>query len=351
MTRRGVARIVKVVLTAALLGWAVTSVDADRLAAALREFDAAGIAAATVLLVLQAVLIGWRWRVVLRLLDVALRFATALRWIFVGLFFNQALPTSVGGDALRVWALQRRGTPLATAFASVAIERLTGVALLGLAVSACVPAAWNVLPAAARIGLLTAGPALLLLLVLLAGADAWPARWMPRRLASVARTLALGLRRTAASARALAGVGGLGIAAAACGVGAAVVLARDLGVGQPLAQLVVAIGGAVLVSMLPVSLGGWGVREASMVALFGMLGVAPERALAVSLAWGALQLAVALPGGVLWWFDARREPPRPDSGAAPAASGAAAAAGPDSAARGTAPPPIDHEASPCPLRR
>jgi glycosyltransferase 2 family protein len=57
----------------------------------------------------------------------------------------------------------------------------------------------------------------------------------------------------------------------------------------------------VLLTMLPISIAGWGVREAAMVAAFGYVGVDAPGALALSVAFGLVQVAIGLPGG-LWWF-------------------------------------------------
>jgi hypothetical protein len=55
-----------------------------------------------------------------------------------------------------------------------------------------------------------------------------------------------------------------------------------------------------LVSMIPISFAGWGVREGAMIMGLGGLGISEPNALAVSIAFGLLQLIVGLPGGALW---------------------------------------------------
>ena len=60
-------------------------------------------------------------------------------------------------------------------------------------------------------------------------------------------------------------------------------------------------GLSILISVLPISMAGWGVREGTMVALFGLIGVAPEQAMSVSIAFGVLMLLTALPAGFLWF--------------------------------------------------
>jgi hypothetical protein len=55
-----------------------------------------------------------------------------------------------------------------------------------------------------------------------------------------------------------------------------------------------------LAAALPISIGGWGLREASFVSLLGVLGVDREAALLLSVEFGLLSMLVSLPGGLIW---------------------------------------------------
>ena len=55
-----------------------------------------------------------------------------------------------------------------------------------------------------------------------------------------------------------------------------------------------------LIMTIPISIGGWGVREGAMVALFGLIGVPGHGALALSVMFGLVGIAVAVPGGIVW---------------------------------------------------
>ena len=300
----------KITFTLVLAAVLLRHVDIAEMARLFRTLGAGGLLLSAALMGLQAVMLAWRWHLLLRRLGQPLPGSLALRWVMVGLFFNQALPSSVGGDVFRVWSLHRRGGAPGTAFASVALERLTGVTLLALMVAACVPLLGPGLPAGAAWALMLAGPALVVGLALLTVADRVALPWLPSGLQPSLAATSGGLRSVlAAPADALA-VAALGLAASLCGLCAAWVLSRSLGMTQPLVAVIVVLGGAMLISVLPISLGGWGVREASVVALFGALGVASEQALALSVAFGLLQLMTSLPGGVLWWLDGRAAPAR-----------------------------------------
>jgi len=57
-----------------------------------------------------------------------------------------------------------------------------------------------------------------------------------------------------------------------------------------------------LITTIPISVGGWGVRENAMIIAFGLIGVPEASALALSVLFGLLGLAVSLPGGLVWFY-------------------------------------------------
>jgi len=300
--KRAIAILGKAGLSLLLIWWVTRSIDIDRLRTTVADLQLPSVALALVLMIVQTAIIGWRWHRIVRLLGGSLPPPKAIHWVFEGLFFSQALPTSVGGDVVRMWNLHRHGSPPGVAFGSVAIERGTGVVLLGLLVTLCLPSVWDALrEPVLRAALLAVGPCLLAGLVVLGVVYKPVAAWLPGRGATLAIGLGRGLRQLGASPRALLEISSLGIVASLTGILAAYVLGIDLDIGLPFTGYVVLVGGAALFSVLPISLGGWGVREVSMVALFGAVGVAPERALALSILWGLLPVLISLPAGLMWW--------------------------------------------------
>jgi uncharacterized membrane protein YbhN (UPF0104 family) len=84
-------------------------------------------------------------------------------------------------------------------------------------------------------------------------------------------------------------------------------LLHDLGAVVSLFDCLVLVPIIIQVSLLPISIGGWGVRESVAVIGFGYFGVSGEVALASSVIFGFLMLVFSLYGGVLWWIDFRSE--------------------------------------------
>ena len=259
------------------------------------------LVSALLILLGQVLLLAWRWHVIASRIGGRLPFGDALRLTFVGLFFSQTLPTSIGGDAMRIWEARRLGLPGEVALGSVVIERVTGLAAIAFMVAFAVPFVWSELGESyLRWALLGLAPAALILVVALAFADSLPLHRLPEKARAYIRFIAHALRRIGGSPRAASDVFLLGMIAAVVGISSAFVIGGQVGIGLGLAAYLVALGGSVLLTVLPVSVAGWGVREMAMVGIFGAMGVPAEKAIVVSLLFGMGVLAVAMPGGMLW---------------------------------------------------
>ncbi len=252
---------------------------------------------------------AWRWWFILRAqgFEVGLGTATGLTWI--GLFFNQTLPSNMGGDVVRVWRLSRSGVPMASVISSVLVDRVAALFALALIVLAGLPVVREVADDAVlavlsgSVGLVLIGLAVLFRLDRLAG--------LLRRVAPGA--LIASLEKLSADSRALLlppGIGGpiVGISLFNHFVTVLLILmlARGLGIEAGLGDFMVLVPPIILATMLPMSFAGWGVREGASVALLASIGVAPPAALALSVAYGLVLLLSSLPGGIIWLVTGNR---------------------------------------------
>ena len=245
-----------------------------------------GAAALTfVTIVLAAV----RWDAVLR----ALRLHERLRWLvdlcFAGQFVSNVLPTTIGGDVLRVSRLSRRNGDTETTFASVALERLTGwlvlplLTLFGLAVN----------PGLRRLGRATVLASVIAVLTLVALVAVLSVSMHPRlggRFASSdgwKRFIdAVHRGTTELRHRPLAAAGiltsGIVYQVAQCLV--ALMIAASLGFSWLGLTALLAFYPAVLIlQVLPVGIAGIGVREGAFVVFLVPLGVPAEKAVGLGL--------------------------------------------------------------------
>ncbi|MBP2303221.1 lysylphosphatidylglycerol synthase transmembrane domain-containing protein [Azospirillum picis] len=337
------ALLVKLAVTVLVLGLLAAGADwqgiAGRLSAADPWLLAAGFAAKALTLPLAAL----RWRAVGRAAGFTLSRWSAFRLQMASSFLGQILPGSVGADLLRGWFTWRLGHPAGMVMLALLVDRLT--ALLGVVVIGLigVPHLAEVAPPAvagtvlAGAAILAAGMALLLLAGRIPGGIPGGRLPLPRRLreAAVVRKLAGMVMAAAAQMRGMAwnraawiGLGhGIGVHLAT--IAATILFARS--VGLPLGWLdgLAIVPAAIVAAALPVSFGGWGVREGAMVAGFALLGFDTGAALLVSLLIGLSIAVLSLPGGLFWLLLRNEAAALPQAIPASAVSPAAFPARPD----------------------
>ncbi|MDC0986211.1 lysylphosphatidylglycerol synthase transmembrane domain-containing protein [Alphaproteobacteria bacterium] len=143
----------KVSVTVGLFGYLIGNIDLESFTLQLRSIQPLWAAAAISTLLAQLLLTGIRWYLVGHLVDAQLVLPQALRLALIGQFFNQLLPSSVGGDAVRVWIASREGISLGRAASSVFCDRTAGVVFVVLFVSLSL----LLLPTVWQPGILAAG--------------------------------------------------------------------------------------------------------------------------------------------------------------------------------------------------
>jgi uncharacterized protein (TIRG00374 family) len=266
---------------------------------------------AVALLILQPALIGLRWWIILRLYGSRLKLGTIIAITWVSVFANQFLPASVGGDAVRIYALRRSGERLGSATASVLMDRLIALFALALLVVGFGLSLGPLIDVRIIAGLglccaLGLAGALLAFRVLSHSADR-ASRWP--LIARLLHLMHYSLRIVSSPARAIATLV-LAVAVHFLSLLAFLLIARGLGIFVPTATF---LGIATLLTfaqVIPISIGGWGVREAAAVGLFGLVGVEPGAALLSSVVLGISYAVASLPGAVIWPFQGRRRSDR-----------------------------------------
>ena len=241
---------------------------------------------------------------VIRLFSHRMPFGTAMLYSLVGWFFSNVAPSTVGGDIFRGVQLSRVGVPVGTAVRVVlSVRVLSFVTLVGV-IAAGFPIA---------LGLLHQHRDVLLLGIVLAGGIGaiaglfvlahLPAnlrlldRWSyGRKMMTVADDFRLLLLPTPVNFWAWLSA----LAQHILRVGVLWCLATGLGLGIPFATLFAFTTAALLMAMVPISFGGWGVREIAFVYLLGAAGVGAEAALSLSIAFGLLRVLLGVVGGIVW---------------------------------------------------
>ena len=167
----------KLLLSVGVLIYLVRRLDLDQLRANLFAVDPWTFLLALVLVVLQTVILNGRWMLIMRSLGVSIEWLAGMRILMISLWFNQVLPSSAGGDVVRIWLLRRRGVQWSQAVKGVMADRFTAllglVALMVAGLPFLVMRTHNSAAELAIGGLAAAGVAGTIFLLTL---DRWPAR-------------------------------------------------------------------------------------------------------------------------------------------------------------------------------
>jgi len=262
------------------------------------------LAAAPTAMVALVLMTAVRWQVILAAEGFSLRLGGLMKLLFVGLFFNQVLPTGIGGDAVRAWRCHKLGVSLGAAMRSVLIDRASGYIVMVAIYMASLPTLLQVIPdPGARASILAVlGVALSGLLVLLL-IDFLPARLMRLPGFAAITDLSRAARRLITDPRRCAATVGLSILAFGLTVLAHKLVGDSLGVPLSFVTWLVIVPPVSLIQLAPVSLAGWGVREAAMVVVLAGFGVPTTAALAISVMMGLVMVVLGLPGGLIWLTD------------------------------------------------
>jgi uncharacterized membrane protein YbhN (UPF0104 family) len=313
-TRRSSWRftLLKVVVSVLAIGVVLRTVDLGDAWQRMANQDLRLLLAAVGILVVQICVGGLRWNTILRRLGAPVAVVDTLRFYYISLFFSACFWGAVSGDIVRVWLSFRAKMSTRTATMSVILDRVAALAAVALLVLGTAPwffaRAGATGAAAVPAALAVAG---LLGIALAAQFDRLPVawqQWQPMRLLQLlgeaTRTIFL---RPAAALPTLA----LALAAQTLMAVSAYVVAASLTIEVSLLDCIVLMQPVAMITALPISIGGWGVRETAMIALFGLADVPSSAALALSIQLGLLAMVVSLPGALLWLTlkDRAREAP------------------------------------------
>jgi uncharacterized membrane protein YbhN (UPF0104 family) len=298
----------KLTVSALLLAAIFFRMDWDHIAALTAGLRPAAFAGAVLLVALQNLLLSARWALVMRALGLPLGPRRAAAIYHTGFLFNQALPTAFGGDAVRVIMLRDDGLSLPSATAAVILDRITGVGALLLLCAAGLPFIWLLyspppgifLPALALVGAGAAG--FVLFHVLDLAGNLVPGLRDIAPLRKILGVSALARRISAPGARA-AGIWILAILAHLVSPVIVYVLLRGLGLETGRTALLLLVPVAFLALLIPVSYGGWGLREGAFILMLGLAGVNAEAAATVSVLIGLAMIVAGVAGGGFWLRD------------------------------------------------
>jgi uncharacterized membrane protein YbhN (UPF0104 family) len=221
--------------------------------------------------------------------------------LLVGLFFNQLLPSGIGGDAVRAWRCHLLGIGAGQAIRSILLDRAIGFASIVLPYAAGLPILLRMTSDGLQQG---AFVAILLIavggLAALFSLDYLPNFLLRVKFLSFLASISIEARGLVSDPRRLGVVFSFALLGTAINIWAYQRIALSVGVDLSFVDWILIVPPVTLVQLLPVSLAGWGIREAALVVVLSAFDISSEIALTISLLFGACQVLIALPGGLVW---------------------------------------------------
>jgi len=299
--------VLKILLSFALFAYVMAKVSPRNVWVTMKSADPNLIALAAALFLVSSLIGSWLWARLLRAQGVPIPYAKAASYYFVGLFFNNFLPSNVGGDIARISDAAKHADHVSPVFSATLMERLIGVISIGfLAVLASI-AAFDRLHLYAIYGSTLA--------VFLLAVAVFASVFNRGLLEAFERPFrAIGARRIEqAIARLMDDLHGFrnqGGALAAVFVASTLVqisriyvhylVGLALGARISLAYYFLFVPVLAALISLPISLNGIGVREGAAVVLFQLAGLSREQSFSVPFLTYILSVLISLLGGLIF---------------------------------------------------
>lgn len=277
----------------------LSHIDIVKLGQLLKGSVRADVLISLLMLALAVIVNSHRWAAVSKQLGQPLRMRSSLLGYFESLFFNQVLPSSIGGDAVRVLRAVDVGISYRDAIVGVLIDRMLGIWIVAI----CILTVY-----ALHVSEIANSPVFLVLFLVSAAVVvgavflivgkpllglSWPS-W-----ASPLLFLIKSFQATIIS-RAWPVLFLDLCLTTAFSVISFWMCVRALGINIDWLSAMVVLQGITLASIIPATIGGWGLREGAAVLLFAPIGVDVSKATAVSILFGLVLTALGLLGALVW---------------------------------------------------
>ena len=244
-----------------------------------------------------------RWRIALRQFDVDIGLNNGLRLLYIGYFFNQTLPSSVGGDLFRIWMSRDLNIPVRSSIFSILADRISaliGLFFLCIILAPIISSIFN-FQMALNITIISFLMLCVIFLFIKFGdrihgiypsfvplqhLSSWISsiKFVFRDISSVTKMISL-----SALTHFISGF-------------SVFLIAKSMDINISLMVCISVYPFIILATVIPISFAGWGLREGAAIMAFGLVGMSPENALSISILLGIVLMINSIPGGIIWFL-------------------------------------------------
>ena len=297
----------KILLSLLLFAFVVAKVSPRNVWATMRSADPTLLGLAAGLFLVSSLIGSWLWGRLLRAQGIPIPYSKAASYYFVGLFFNNFLPSNVGGDIARISDASKHSDRVSSVFSATLLERLIGVVSIGfLAVVASALALhelhlYAIFGATLAVFLLATAFFVSIFHRKMLQAFERPFRWIG------AHRIERAMARLMDDMHGFRNQGGALVAVFVASTLVQVsriyvhyLVGLALGVHISLAYYFLFVPILAALISLPISLNGLGVREGAAVVLFQLAGLSREQAFSVPFLTYVISVLISLLGGLIF---------------------------------------------------
>lgn len=304
----------RLVITALMLAWLLSQVDLRSVGAVMAQANPAWLVLGVAVNLLSVLCAAWRWQRILIGLGFEQRLTQVLRLVLSGAFFNMFLPSSVGGDLIKMVLLAPEVSRREVAVSSVLMDRVVGLAVtigVGLVATLMLPVVWDEPAVLATLALAVVIFSAGMVTIFNRGLIDLVGRLTPdfiwRRVSEPILRVHESLMIIARRPDILMQTAGISVLRqfAIC----LSVYFASLGFGLDLGPLVyfATVPLAVAITALPVAINGLGLQDNAFIFLLATVGVSSAEALSLSIFLHALRNGIGLVGGLVFALSKGRQ--------------------------------------------
>ena len=300
--------ILKIIVTVLLFYLIISNVNTLHVFKIIKNINPVYWFIASLIALLQLIIVNIRWHMVLKHLNIPISTLKLISYLWIGMFFNQALPSSIGGDALRVIYLHKNSKAgVNQSTLSVLLDRVMGITGLVLLIVLSTPFLY------VKIGHSDSFLSVVFLIILLifsiviiTTTDLFFKILPHWKIINIAHRFSKQVRKLLLSGYTGIKLVLISILVHSLSVIMVIFLAEGMLIQVEYINILLVTPVAILLMTIPISIAGWGVREGVMVAGLGYAGMGSENALALSIMYGLLVLVFSLPGMLIWIVNRRK---------------------------------------------
>jgi glycosyltransferase 2 family protein len=297
----------RLILTAAMLAWILSEVDLQSVGGVLAHANLAWLILGVAVNLLSVGLASWRWQRILAGLGVVKRLPQVLRLVLVGAFFNMFLPSSVGGDVMKMVLIAPDVSRREMAVSSVLMDRVIGLAVtigVGLVAVLLLPSVWGepavIATLAMAVVIFCAG----MVTIFNRGMIDLAGRLIPHfiwaRVGPIILRIHESLMVIGRSPRILLETSGISVLRQIAICLSVYCAGLGFGLGLPPLAYFATVPIAVAITALPVAINGLGLQDNALIFLLATVGLGAAQALSLSIFLHVLRNGTGLLGGLLF---------------------------------------------------